>query len=526
MTKLQSGQNRPWTDPRATVYVEGAQVSALLLGADGRAVDATPWVDATRPARGGVEHLGGAVEGVTVLLDQVEADVHKVVVVAGGFTGTPTAQLMSSDGAVVATVTPAQLSVEKALVMTEVYRRDGGWKVRALGLGYAGGPAELAAAYGAPAPAGPAAPPPPPPPAAPPAPAASAPAPMVVDDPVRQIGMILDDASRTTASFESSSAFAEQRLERDLEQLVGDPSMRMGPRADAARAEASGRRDRLVSEARARHSTDLAQLTAELAELARTLPPSLAPWNAPGWQGDSDASQAAWAFRLGELALESAPEFRMPMVRVLPLAPPLWIETDDGGDVIASRMMSALTTRLMVALPTAPRLSVVDIGGRAALGHLPSSTPVATDANDASRLLQEHVSHLSLVTMALQSGGTAALDDLAPEHRPGRLLLLPDFPGGLDDSSVNAVHQLVTHGPAVGVNVVLSGRRPESLGIAILDLLYDSCLRIPTAPGGDLVDAFGGVSWVFHPDLGPDDPAVAERVQATVRRKVAERDRS
>ena len=72
--------------------------------------------------------------------------------------------------------------------------------------------------------------------------------------------------------------------------------------------------------------------------------------------------------------------------------------------------------------------------------------------------------------------------------------------------------------------MVLSGRRPESLGIAVLDLVRDPCLRVPTAPGGDLVDAFGGVSWVFHPDLGPDDPWLAERVQDAVRRRVAERD--
>ena len=76
--------------------------------------------------------------------------------------------------------------------------------------------------------------------------------------------MILDDASRTTASFESTLAFAEHRLEQDLEVLVGDPSMRMGPAADAARARATERRDQLLDEAGARHRADLAQLTAEL----------------------------------------------------------------------------------------------------------------------------------------------------------------------------------------------------------------------------------------------------------------------
>ncbi|WP_340537269.1 TerD family protein [Nocardioides sp. GXZ039] len=526
---LRSGENRPWPDARITVYVAGAQVSGLALGADGRAVDGAPWIDRLASTRGGVQHLGGDVEGLTMHLPDVDESIARIVVVATGFASAPTAQLLTTDGTVAFTVTPEQLSTERALVMAEAYRRDGAWKVRALAQGYAGGPGALAAAYGAPAPAS-ASPPPPPPPAPAPAPPpggqASAPqggpGPLTVEDPIRQIGMILNDASRTTASFESSEQFAEQRHEQELERIVGDPSMRMGPAGDAARAEATARRDKLVADARARHTADLAQLTAELDGLAQVLPASLAPWSAPGWHTHRPDEETPWAFRLGELSLESAPQFRLPMVRALPLAPPIWIELEDGGDVIASRMMSALTTRLIVALPRAPRVSVIDIGARAGLAHLPSAAPPATDPTAAAEVLREHVEHVNLVTLARRSG---SLEDLAPEHFPGRLLLIPDFPHGLDDSSVTAVHQLVLNGAEAGLNLVLSGRRPESLGIAVLDLLYDSCIRVPTAPGGDLIDAFGGVNWVFHPDLGPDDPIVADQVQATVSRRVAERDR-
>jgi hypothetical protein len=184
-------------------------------------------------------------------------------------------------------------------------------------------------------------------------------------------------------------------------------------------------------------------------------------------------------------------------------------------------MMAALATRLVVGLPRAPRVTVVDVGHRARLDHLPVSEPPATDPGAASRVLQEHVEHLRLVSLARRS---QALADLPPQHRPGRLLLVADFPAGLDESSVTAVHQLVVHGADAGVDVVLSGRRPESLGIAALDLVHDLCLRVPTTPGGDLVDTYGGVSWVFHPDLGPDDPFVAQRVQDVVARRVSERD--
>lgn len=524
MSELRSGENRPWADPRVTVYVAGAEVGALLLGADGKALGPGPWVDQATPARGGVEHVPGSVQGLTLLLAEVDPAIVRVLVVASAYADAPTAQLLTSDGTVAHTVTPASLSSERALVMVEVYRRDGAWKVRALAQGYAGGLTQMAAAHDAASPTR-VAPAPAPPPATPtPTPTPTGTTgqpPPALGDPVRQISMILDDASRTTASFESSQAFAERRLEQDLEQLVGDPSMRIGPAGDAARSRAQQRRDQLVGEARVRHTADLAQLTAELDALAQVLPASLAPWSAPGWQGPRPGGEALWAFRLGEIAPESAPDFRLPMVRTLPLAPPLWIESDDGGEVVAARMMAALTTRLMVALTRAPRLSVVDVGNRAMLGHLPSSEPPATDPATAAQVLREHVEHLGMISMARRS---QAVDDLPPQHRPGRLLLLPDFPGALDDSSVHAVHQLVAHGADCGVSVVLSGRRTESLGIPVLDLVRDLCLRIPTTPGGDLVDAFGGVAWTFHPDLGPDDPFLAQRVQETLSRKVAERD--
>ncbi|MCL2090800.1 MAG: TerD family protein [Micrococcales bacterium] len=524
MSSLSTGENRPWVQPRFTVYVPGTRVSALVLGSDERALGSA-WVDATAPARGAVQHLGGAVEGVTIHLPDVEPEVARVLVVATGYSGPPTAQLLAPDGSVVHTVTPPRIVGETALVMVEVYRRESAWKVRAVARGHDGGLAQLAGVHGAPVPVPTAAVPAPAPvPPGGPAPAAAVPAAAAMTvDPVRQIGMILEDASRTTASFESSEAFAQQRLEQDLERIVEDPSMRVGPQGDAARAEAQRRCDALVAQARARYTADLAQLTAELQALAQVLPAPLAPWSAPAWQREPRPDdEAALAFRIGDLVPPSAPDFRLPIVRVLPLAPPVWIDLEGGGEVVASQMMAALTTRLVLALPRAPRISVVDIGGRARLNHLPTAEPPATDPTAAGRLLAEYVEHTNLVMLARSSG---RLDDLPPQHQPGRLLLLPDFPHGLDDSSVMAVQQLAATGEAAGVNVVFSGRRPEGLGIPVLEMIHGSCLSLPTAPGGDLTDVFGGVSWVFHPDTGPDDPFLAERVQVAVTRRVAGRDR-
>lgn len=110
----------------------------------------------------------------------------------------PTATIRSADdNSVLATFTPPQLGAETALVVVEIYLRNGQWKARAVGQGYANGLAGIATDFGvtveepaAPAapmappqptvqtPVTPPAPPPsttPPPPQAPPAAAAPAP---------------------------------------------------------------------------------------------------------------------------------------------------------------------------------------------------------------------------------------------------------------------------------------------------------------------------------------------------------------
>jgi stress response protein SCP2 len=74
----------------------------------------------------------------------------------------------------VASFVPTGLGPEKALLLVEVYRRQGAWKVRAVGQGYATGLAGIATDFGIsvddPGPSTPAAPPPPPMPSSPPPP--------------------------------------------------------------------------------------------------------------------------------------------------------------------------------------------------------------------------------------------------------------------------------------------------------------------------------------------------------------------
>ncbi|MFT2014566.1 TerD family protein [Streptomyces sp. 796.1] len=191
------GSNLPLSVPRVTVDVTAPvrlDVSGLLLTASGKVRSDDDFVFYNQPTGPGVSHraaAGGAGDSITVDTSAVPADIDKVVVTASldapgaTFAGTePTATVRGADdGSVIATFTPPQLGTETALVVVEVYRRAGAWKVRAVGQGYANGLAGIATDFGvsveepaAPAaqPVAPPAPPAPPAgfPAAPPAPPA------------------------------------------------------------------------------------------------------------------------------------------------------------------------------------------------------------------------------------------------------------------------------------------------------------------------------------------------------------------
>ncbi|WP_327191622.1 TerD family protein [Streptomyces xinghaiensis] len=196
------GSNIPLSVPRVAVDVTAParlDVSGLLLTSDGKVRSDEDFVFYNQPSAPGVTHRGGGggtPDTITVDTGAVPAGIDKVVVTASldapgaTFAGTePTATVRNADdGSVLATFTPPRLGPETALVVAEVYRRGGAWKVRAVGQGYADGLAGIATDFGvsveepaAPAaqpapPAAAAAAPPPPPPAAPVMPAAPAPA--------------------------------------------------------------------------------------------------------------------------------------------------------------------------------------------------------------------------------------------------------------------------------------------------------------------------------------------------------------
>lgn len=201
MTAMTPGSNVPLSVPRVTVEVAAPvrlDVSGLLLAADGKVRSDDDFVFYNQPQGPGVTHRSGggtAPDAITVDTGAVPPEIDKIVVTAsidggGAFSGTtPTATVRGADdGAEIATFAPTGLGPETALVVVEVYRRGGAWKVRAVGQGYANGLAGIATDFGvsvdepaAPAAtSAPAAPPlpatvPPAPPAAFPPPSAPAP---------------------------------------------------------------------------------------------------------------------------------------------------------------------------------------------------------------------------------------------------------------------------------------------------------------------------------------------------------------
>lgn len=177
--------------------VPDADASALLL-ASGKVRSDADFVFYNQPAHasGAVRHEGKRTAGGRVIdtlladLARVEGDIERIVLAASADGGTfgqvPDLSIEVTDaasGQVVARFDSPGATVETAFVLGEFYRRQGGWKFRAVGQGYDSGLEGLATDFGisvdepqhAAPPAAPA-PVAPPPPAAPPT-AAPAPQP-------------------------------------------------------------------------------------------------------------------------------------------------------------------------------------------------------------------------------------------------------------------------------------------------------------------------------------------------------------
>ncbi|WP_171053149.1 TerD family protein [Streptomyces marianii] len=193
MTAMTPGSNIPLAAARVAVDVAAPvrlDVSGLLLTADGKVRSDDDFIFYNQPSGPGVTYRSGggsAPDAIVVDTTAVPAGIEKIVITASPdaagqtFQGIePTATIRDADGgAALATFTPPRLGAETALVVVEIYLRNGAWKARAVGQGYANGLAGIATDFGVSVdeePAAAPAPAPAPAAAAPPAQAPAAPA--------------------------------------------------------------------------------------------------------------------------------------------------------------------------------------------------------------------------------------------------------------------------------------------------------------------------------------------------------------
>ncbi|WP_406305662.1 TerD family protein [Streptomyces sp. NBC_00885] len=161
--ELVRGQNHPLPDTRLQIRVSaGHPVVACATCSDAQGTVRDEWIAHPGvPTVPGVEVPRSATEAprFTVDLDAVPEAVHQVNVLlalpegAGGpahfgATAAPFLAVTGRDDAELASFTITGLDIETALVAVELYRRQGAWKVRAVGQGYVGGLAQLLADQG------------------------------------------------------------------------------------------------------------------------------------------------------------------------------------------------------------------------------------------------------------------------------------------------------------------------------------------------------------------------------------------
>ncbi len=169
MTQMAKGGNLALTSPmvRAVLFWSGGDgvpdvdASALLLGSDGRVESDDDFVFYNQPthASRAVQHAGKSVDAhsydvLDINLAGLPASVERVALAAsadgGSFGQVPDLRLVLTslvDGTALAEFAMTATD-ETAFVCGELYRRDGGWKFRAVGQGYSSGLAGLATDFG------------------------------------------------------------------------------------------------------------------------------------------------------------------------------------------------------------------------------------------------------------------------------------------------------------------------------------------------------------------------------------------
>jgi uncharacterized protein YkwD/stress response protein SCP2 len=154
MSELVPGGNLPLPEGAVTVRVPGPfDVSALVLDEGGRVGGDADFVFYNQPSAPGARLSG---DTLTVDPRRLRAGAVRVTVVVSpadpatplGRLPTPVLQVTGAAGSPLARFAPPRPRQETVLLLAEIYRRGDGWKLRALGQGYADGLAGLARDFG------------------------------------------------------------------------------------------------------------------------------------------------------------------------------------------------------------------------------------------------------------------------------------------------------------------------------------------------------------------------------------------
>ncbi|SFK02341.1 TerD family protein [Streptomyces pini] len=157
--ELVRGQNHPLPGSRLEIRVSagGPVIAAVTLGDEAGRLRDPGWIaHLGSPPLPGLEvsRQAAADHRIAVDLEALPEAVHRVNVLLALSTGAgrslsfgalaaPVVAVTGPDGTDVAGYTVTGLGTESAVVAVELYRRQGAWKVRAVGQGYAGGLAAL-----------------------------------------------------------------------------------------------------------------------------------------------------------------------------------------------------------------------------------------------------------------------------------------------------------------------------------------------------------------------------------------------
>ncbi|MFJ5258942.1 TerD family protein [Streptomyces sp. NPDC088387] len=157
--ELVRGQNHPLSEDRLEIRVSAGTpvVAGATLSDEHGTVHGVEWVaHPGAPTLPGLEvsRQAAADHRLAVDLDALPDAVHRVHVLLAlpvgvggplsfGAVAAPFVAVTGLDGTEVASYTITGLDAESAVVALDLYRRQGAWKVRAVGQGYAGGLAEL-----------------------------------------------------------------------------------------------------------------------------------------------------------------------------------------------------------------------------------------------------------------------------------------------------------------------------------------------------------------------------------------------